>query len=108
MFASLESHFLLSRYKDTRDKDANPVIVYALNYGLIEAHRLAWGYPEGRDYRNYFVQRCFDFTAAIHEFLASKQTIRCDHCEASFPLARKEAFELYKWQCPDCGEGVVR
>jgi hypothetical protein len=77
VFRSLESNFLLSRYKDTRDKDGKPVVVYALYYGLAESERLAWGYPAGRDYRNYFVQRCFEFSAAIHAFLAQNQTIRC-------------------------------
>lgn len=105
IFRSLESNFLLSKYKETRDKNGKPVTVYALYYGLIESERLAWGYPPGREYRNYFVQRCFDFTAAIHEFLSKNQTIRCDSCGKCYPLEQEDSFILYKWRCPECRDG---
>ena len=106
IFRSLEANFLLSKYKDTRDKNGKPVIVYALYYGLTEAERLSWGYPPGRDFRNYFVQRCFDFTAAIHEFLSKNQTIRCGSCGTCYPLEQKDSFNLYKWRCPECRDGI--
>lgn len=106
IFRSLEANFLLSKYKDTRDKNGKPVVVYALYYGLTESERLAWGYPPGRDFRNYFVQRCFDFTAAIHEFLSKNQTIRCGTCGACYPLDQKDSFELFKWRCPECRDGT--
>lgn len=102
IFQSLESNFLLSKYKDTRDKNGKAVTVYALYYGLTESERLVWGYPAGREFRNYFVQRCFDFTAPIHEFLSQNQTIRCDNCGKCHPLEQKDSFELYKWRCPEC------
>ncbi len=102
----LEANFLLSRYKDTRDKNGEPVVVYALYYGLTESERLAWGYPPGREYRNYFVQRSFEFTGAIHEFLSQNQTIRCNRCVKSFPLELKASLELYRWRCPECGDGL--
>jgi DNA-binding transcriptional ArsR family regulator len=105
---SLESNFLLSRYRDTRDKDGKAVSVYALYYGLAESERLAWGYPPGREYRNYFVQRCFDFTGMIHEFLARKQTIRCGNCGKCYALEQKDSFELFKWRCPECRDGLCR
>lgn len=106
IFRSLESNFLLSKYKETRDKNGKSVTVYALYYGLTESERLAWGYPSGREYRNYFVQRCFDFTAAIHEFLSKNQTIRCDSCGKCYPLDQEESFLLYKWRCPECRDGT--
>jgi len=96
----------VSRYKDTRDKDGKPVVVYALYYGLAESERLAWGYPPVRDYRNYFVQRCFEFSAAVHSFLAKNQTIRCGACGKCYPLEQKGSFELFKWHCPDCRDGT--
>jgi DNA-binding MarR family transcriptional regulator len=106
VFGSLESNFLLSKYKDTRDKDGGAVAVYALYYGLAESERLAWGYPPGREYRNYFVQRCFEFTGAIHEFLSRNQTIRCSNCGKCYPLEQKASFELFKWRCPECRDGL--
>ena len=78
LFGSLESNFLLSKYKDTRDKDGKAVTVYALYYGLVESERLSWGYPPGREYRNYFVQRCFDFTGAIHESCPKPDDTLCE------------------------------
>jgi DNA-binding MarR family transcriptional regulator len=100
--ASLESNFLVSRYKKIRDKNGQPAIVFALFYGLAESERMAWGYPPGREFRNYFVQRCFEFTRALTAFLSTRQTIRCVDCGASFGLDKKEMFETYKWACPEC------
>lgn len=100
--ASLESNFLLSRYKKIRDKNGQPVLVFALFYGLCESERVAWGYPSGREFRNYFVQRCFEFTRALTTFLSTRQTIRCAQCGSSYGLDKKEMFETFKWSCPEC------
>lgn len=108
VFQSLESNFLLSRYKNTRDKDGRAAVVFALYYGLTESERLSWGYPQGREYRNYFVQRCFDYSAVVQGFLASNQTIRCESCGACFPLEQKASLELYRWQCPECRDGICK
>lgn len=102
---SLEANFFLSRYKDTRDKNGKPATVFALSMGLTEVERLNWGYPEGRQYRNYFVQRCFDYNILVHNFLTQNKTIRCDACRASFSVEQKDHFEFFKWQCPECKEG---
>lgn len=104
ILASLESNFFLSKYKNTRDKAGQAVSVYSLFLGLTESERMSWGYPPGRQYRNYFVQRGFDFTRAIHEYLSSNQTIKCSQCGQCFPLEQKASIELYKWRCPECLE----
>lgn len=108
VFHSLESNFLLSRYKNTRDKDGKSAVVFALYYGLTESERLAWGYPQGREFRNYFVQRCFDYSTVVQGFLAANQTIRCDNCQSCFPLEQKASLELYRWRCPECGDGICK
>ena len=106
LMASLEFNFILSKYHEMRDKDGNDITIYALNYGLCETENIPWGYPTGRrDDRSYFVQRCFSYNKVLHEFLAKKQTIRCQNCGSTFSIDRKESFELYKWQCPDCKTG---
>ena len=66
---------------------------------------MSWGYPAGRQYRNYFVQRCFEFNRAVHEYLSSNQTIKCNKCGRCYPLEQKASLELYKWRCPECAEG---
>jgi hypothetical protein len=105
IFISLESNFLLSKYKNTRDKNGAPVCVYAFYFGLCESERMTWGYPSGRQYRNYFVQRCFDLSRAVHEYLSLNQTIRCERCGQCYPLDKKSSFEMFKWRCPECNEG---
>jgi hypothetical protein len=103
---SLESNFLLSKYKDTRDKEGKTACVYALYYGLTESERLAWGYPPERKYRAYFQQRCFDFSSYIRLFLSKNKTIKCNTCGKCYSLDQSSSFELYRWQCPECKEGI--
>jgi len=109
MLASLEMNFLVSKYHEMRDKDAADVSVYALSYGLCESERFPWGYPRGRrEDRSYFVQRCFNYNAVVQDFLAKSQTIRCDNCGACFPMEKRDSFELFKWKCPDCQQGLCK
>lgn len=104
---SLEFNFLVNKYHEMRDKDGRDITVYALSYGLCEYENIPWGYPRGkRDDRSYFVQRCFSYNRVLHEFLAQRQTIRCQNCGASFPMDKSQSFALYKWACPECHEGL--
>ncbi len=107
VLSSLELNFLVTKYHEMRNKDAQDVTIVALSYGLCEAERVPWGYPRGRrDDRSYFVQRCFDYTRTIHQFLSKNQTIRCDNCSACFNMDQRDKFEFFKWRCPDCSDGV--
>lgn len=106
LFSSLESNFFLSRYKNTRDKAGKDVIVYALYFGLSESERMTWGYPKGREYRNYFTQRCFEYTRAVHAFLSERQTIKCNSCGQCYPMENKETIEFYNWRCKECTDGL--
>lgn len=106
MLASLELNFLVTKYHEMRDKSGNDVSVFCLNYGLCEDERLSWGYPKGRrDDRSYFVQRCFSYNSVIHQFLASTQTIKCDECEATYPIEEKDKIEFFDWLCKECKQG---
>jgi len=107
LLSALELNFLITKYHEMRDKSGKDVSVYAFFYGLCEAERFPWGYPKGRrDDRSYFVQRCFNFNAAIQQFLAKNQTIRCDSCGACFGMEKRETVEFYKWRCPECHTGT--
>jgi DNA-binding transcriptional ArsR family regulator len=106
MLASLELNFLVTKYHEMRDKSGNDVSVFCLNYGLCEDERLPWGYPKGRrDDRSYFVQRCFSYNTVIHQFLASTQTIKCDECDATYPIEERDKIEYFDWLCKDCKQG---
>ncbi len=106
MLASLELNFLVTKYHEMRNKSGEDVSVYCLNYGLCEDKRLAWGYPKGRrDDRSYFVQRCFSFNSVIHQFLASTVTIKCDICDATYPIEDRDKIKYFDWQCRECKQG---
>jgi hypothetical protein len=106
LLSALELNFLITKYHEMRDKSGKDVSIYAFTYGLCEAENFPWGYPRGRrDDRSYFVQRCFNYNAAIHQFLSSKQTIRCDTCGACLGMEKREMVEFYKWRCPECQTG---
>lgn len=106
VLASLEFNFLVTKYSETRDKNGRDVFVYAFLYGLAEAEKFAWGYPAGREFRNYFVQRCFDYNRVIHSFLSTTSTIRCEDCGSCFSMDDREKIEFYNWKCPSCNQGV--
>ncbi|WP_279486582.1 hypothetical protein [Aeromonas veronii] len=89
-----------------RDKNGNDVIAYALFLGLCESERMTWGYPEGRNFRHYFQQRCFEYTRAVHQFLSRNQTIKCNSCGCCHPMELKDSLALYKWRCPECSDGI--
>lgn len=109
MLSSLELNFLVTKYHEMRDKSGEDVSVYSLNYGLCEDERLNWGYPKGRrDDRSYFVQRCFSYNSVIHQFLAATLTIKCDNCDATFPIEEKEKIEYFDWLCKECKNGRCR
>lgn len=106
VLASLEFNFLVTKYSETRDKNGRDVSVYAFLFGLAEAEKFAWGYPPGREYRNYFVQRCFDYNRIIRQFLAATSTIRCAECGSCFAMDDQEKIEFYNWRCPSCQKGT--
>ena len=59
-----------------------------------------------RDDRSYFVQRVFNYNRTVHQFLAKSRTIRCANCLASFPTDKRDSFEMFNWQCPECKVGT--
>ena len=109
MLSSLELNMLLTKYHEMRDKSGKDTVVYAFFYGLCESERFPWGYPKSRrDDRSYFVQRCFNYNAAVHEFLSNNETIECSDCHACFDMEKRKNFEFYKWRCPECQTGKCR
>lgn len=84
LFRSLEANLMITKYKDTRDKNGAPVAVYALFYGITEMHRMTWGYPAGRQYRNYFGPKMF---CPIHGTETARHLLlNLDHPEIVFSL----------------------
>lgn len=107
ILSPLELNQFVTKYHEMRDKDGKEISVFALHFGLCVREGIEWGYPRRQRYdKDYFKQRCFNYNAQIHEFLASTKTIRCSHCGASFPMDDMEKIAYFKWRCPSCFEGT--
>jgi hypothetical protein len=89
-----------------KDRDGRKVSVFALNYGLCNKYSIEFGKPEGRrEFRLYFVERIFDYTPLLTNYLQQNQEIKCGNCEAVYGVDRLESLRLYGMTCPRCRVG---
>jgi len=52
------------------DRSGRKVAVFALNFGLCQKFSIEYGRPKGqREYRLYLVERSFDYTPLLQEYL---------------------------------------
>jgi len=109
LLSTLELNFFLTKYYVMSDRDGRRVSVYAFNYGLCEKYTIAFGRPgEQREHRLYFVERIFDYSPLLQEYIASNQEIRCDNCEKEYGSESLQALKLYNMLCPECHSGTCR
>lgn len=107
LLSTLELNFFVTKYFEMSDRDGAKVSVYALNYGLCSKYTIAFGRPEGeREFRLYFVERVFDYTPLLREYMAKNQEIVCSTCGARHPFEHLEALRLFQMRCPKCGNGI--
>jgi DNA-binding MarR family transcriptional regulator len=106
LLATLELNFFITKYYVMSDRDGRKVTVYALNYGLCQKQSIEFGRPEGkREYRLYYVERIFDATAILQEYVRMNQEIVCDSCEHSFDHDALPALQMFDMLCPKCKAG---
>jgi DNA-directed RNA polymerase subunit RPC12/RpoP len=106
LLTTLELNFFLTKYYEMSDRDGRKVAVYALSYGLCQKYALAFGRPtEKREHRLYFVERIFDYTALLRDFMKKNQEIKCTDCGRTFELDKLEALRMFDMQCPACKTG---
>lgn len=103
---TLELNHFISKYDELIDKDGKSVNIYCLNYGLCIKNSLLWGKPKGKTYRQYFIQRVFDFNSIIQEFLTNSQQIVCVKCKKQFTSDQLPFLEFNNFRCNDCGGTV--
>ncbi len=109
MLLTLELNFFLTKYYEMSDRDGRKVSVFALNYGLCQKYAIEFGRPEGqREFRLYFVERIFDYTPLLQQYLAKNQEIVCEHCGENFGLDKLDALRLFNMRCPSCQQGTCR
>lgn len=109
LLSTLELNFFLTKYYVMSDRDGKRVSVYALNYGLCQKYTIEFGRPMGsRENRLYFVERIFDYTPIVQDYLSSHQEIKCEACQAVFANDQLASLRMYGMQCPTCGKGRCR
>ncbi|MCW2643961.1 MAG: hypothetical protein JWP07_70, partial [Pseudonocardiales bacterium] len=106
LLATLELNFFLTKYYVMKDRDGRQVTVFALNYGLCQKETIEFGRPgTKREHRLYYVERVFDYTPILQQYLKINQEIACDRCHATFGPEMLPALTMYDMQCPSCKQG---
>ena len=108
ILSTFELNFFITKYFEMKDRDGRKVSVYALNFGLCAKQSISFGRPEGeREFRLYFVERIFDYTPVLQEYLTAHQEIRCDNagCGAIHGLDKLESIRTFGMLCPTCRKG---
>jgi hypothetical protein len=107
LLTTLELNFFLTKYYVMSDRDGRKVTVYALNYGLCNKFAIEFGRPSGRrEYRLYYVERIFDYTSILQQYLFTNQEIVCDNCIKRYEHDQLEALALFGMLCPECKIGT--
>lgn len=109
LLSTLELNFFLTKYFEMSDRDGRKVSVFALNYGLCEKYTIEFGRPKGkREFRTYFVERVFDYTSILMDYMKANQEVFCGHCNERFSVEQLPALQLFGMQCPKCKTGTCK
>ena len=107
LLSTLELNFFVTKYYEMSDRDGRKVAVYALNFGLCQKFAVRFGRPTGkREQRLYFVERIFDCTPLLRQFMQQNQEIRCTDCGATHEIEKLEALKVFDMHCPTCKVGT--
>lgn len=106
LLSTLELNFFLTKYYVMSNRDGQHVSVYALNYGLCEKYTITFGRPRAaREHRLYFVERAFDYTSLLQDYIATNQEIKCNNCASHFEQTDLEMLKRFNMLCPTCMKG---
>lgn len=109
LLTTLELNFFLTKYFEMSDREGRKVAVYAMNFGLCDKYSITFGRPTGeREFRLYFVERVFDYTPLVLNYLQNNQEIICGNCGNRFEYADLEKLQFYGMKCNKCGTGICR
>jgi len=109
LLSTLELNFFLTKYYEMSDRDGRKVSVFALNYGLCQKSAIIFGRPTGKtEYRVYYIERIFDCTPILENYLKVNQEIICDHCQTIFSYSDLAALKRYRMKCPECSVGTCQ
>lgn len=106
LLATLELNFFLTKYFEMTNREGRKVAIFALNLGLCEKYSIAFGRLMGeRAFRLYFVERVFDYSPQILNYLRNNQEIVCCSCGAKFELTDLDKLQFFGMRCPKCQDG---
>jgi DNA-binding MarR family transcriptional regulator len=106
LLMTLELNFFVTKYYAMTDRDGRKVTIFALNYGLCQKQSIEFGRPEGRrEHRLYYVERVFDYTPILQEYIRTNQEIVCSNCQARFENEQLAALQMFGMLCPECKKG---
>jgi len=106
LLTTLELNFFLTKYFEMTDREGRKVAVYAMNFGLCDKYSITFGRPTGeREFRLYFVERVFDYTSLILNYLKNNQEIVCNNCKHRFEYSDLEKLQWFGMRCNQCGMG---
>jgi len=111
LFSTLELNFFLTKYYEMTDRLGKKVAVYALNYGLCSKYTIRFGRPNPAEdvaFRLYYIERFFDYTPLINDYLTKNQEIICTTCETRYSFDQLEAIRFYNMKCPNCQNGTIK
>lgn len=110
LFKTLELNHFISKYNDLSDKDGNIVYIYCINYGLAKKNNILWGKPKGSKYRKYFIERPFNFSKVIEDYMSTTKKIQCTNpiCGKLFKVEELPFLEFNNNKCNACGSLVSK
>lgn len=103
IISSLELNFFITKYNEQKDQDSKGIMsFYSLNYGLCMKEDIFYG--RGSD-RKYVIQRRFNYTVLIREYIVGAKQIICSNCMSSHDYEKLPMIEMFDMLCPACKSG---
>lgn len=106
---TLELNHFISKYDELSDRDGNPINIYCINYGMAKNNGIVWGKAKGSEYRKYFIERPFNFTRIIADYISTTKKIQCSNkgCNKLFNTDDIPGLEFNNYKCNSCGSPVT-
>ena len=106
VLSTLELNFFLTKCQERTDRDDKEVSIYCFNYGLCQKFKIPFGQPLNQPL--YFIERIFDYSPLIQEYIKNNQEILCTKCNAIHEFSKLESIKMFEWLCPKCKTGVCK
>lgn len=103
LLSTLELNFFVTKYNEQKNREKDRIAIFSLNYGLCNKEDIYYG--KGND-RKYVIQRRFDYSRILKNYIDSAKEIKCSSCRTSFPIDMLDNLKLFGMLCPECRKGT--